>query len=134
MTERLSPGVLKLLREPAYCQIATLMRDGSPHLTQVWVDTDGEHVLINTDARRQKVRNIKRDPRVALNVVDPTNPYRLVEIRGRVVEIVAEGAAEFIDRLSLKYTGNPKYQGHAPDEQRVTLKIAPERVRAVGTD
>ncbi len=134
MAKKLSPGVQKLLHEPAYCEFATLMPDGSPQITQVWVDTDGEHVLINTAETRQKTRNVKRDPRVAVNVIDPRNPYRLVEIRGRVVEVTTEGADAMIDQLSLKYTGNPKYQGRVPGEKRVIVKIAPDKVRAVGTD
>ena len=71
MAERLSPGLQKLLREPAFCQVATLMPDGSPHLTQVWVSTDGEQILVNTFEGAQKLRNVRRDPRVAVNVVDP---------------------------------------------------------------
>ena len=74
MPQTLSPGLKKLLREPAYCQLATLMPDGSPQNTQVWVDTDGEHILVNTAEGRQKVKNVRRDPRVALNVVDPRTP------------------------------------------------------------
>jgi hypothetical protein len=77
MPEPLSAGFKKLLREPAYCQLATLMADGSPQITQVWVDTDGEHILVNTAQGRQKVINIRRDPRVAVNVVDPDNAWRL---------------------------------------------------------
>jgi PPOX class probable F420-dependent enzyme len=73
MPQTISPGFKKLMREPAYCQLATLMPDGAPQNTQVWVETDGEHILVNTAEGRQKVNNVRRDPRVALNVVDPTN-------------------------------------------------------------
>jgi PPOX class probable F420-dependent enzyme len=72
----ISPGFQKLLQEPAFCQLATLMPDGSPQVTQVWVDTDGEHILINTAQGRQKEQNVQRDPRVAVNVVDPANAWR----------------------------------------------------------
>ncbi len=133
MAQKLSPGVQKLLREPVYCQLVTLMPDGSPQITQVWVDTDGEHVLINTADTRQKARNARRDPRVAVNVIDPRDPWRLVEIRGRA-EVTTAGADEFVDHLAQKYTGNPKYQNRQPGERRVTIKITPEKVRAVGTD
>src|SRR3712207_5066780 len=78
MPETMSSGLVQLLREPAYCQIATLMPDGSPQVTQVWVDTDGEHILVNTAEGRQKERNVRRDPRVAVNVVDPENAWRIL--------------------------------------------------------
>ncbi len=81
------PGFQQLLREPSYCEIASVMLDGSPHIAQVWVDTDGEHVLINTRQKSQKVRNIRRDPRVAVNVFDPSNQWRLGNVRGKVVDV-----------------------------------------------
>ena len=100
MSATMSPGLLNLLREPAFCQIASLMPDGSPQITQVWVDTDGEHILVNTAEGRQKVRNIRRDPRVAVNVVDPADAWRLATIRGRVVDITTEGADALIADLA----------------------------------
>lgn len=109
MSAALSPGLLKLLREPAYCQIATLMPDDSPQITQVWVDTDGEHILVNTAEGRQKTRNVRRDPRVAVNVVDPANAWRLASIRGRVVDMTTEGADDLIDQLAQKYLGVERY-------------------------
>ena len=134
MPVRLSPGVQKLLREPAYCQLATLMPDGSPHITQVWVDTDGEHVLINTFEGGQKVRNVRRDPRVAVNVVDPTNAWRIANVRGRVVEITGDGADRHLDHLAKKYLGADSYPFRRPGEVRVTLKIAPERINEIGLE
>src|SRR3954452_12317814 len=98
MPEAMSTGLLQLLREPAYCQIATLMPDGSPQITQVWVDTDGEHILINTAEGRQKERNVRRDPRVAVNVVDPANAWRIAMVRGRVAEVTTAGADQLIDQ------------------------------------
>jgi PPOX class probable F420-dependent enzyme len=95
-----SPGFRKSLGEPAFCQIATLMPDGSPQITQVWVETDGEHILVNTNEGSQKERNVRRDPRVAVNVVDPTNAWRIAMVRGRVVEVTTEGAVEQIDQLA----------------------------------
>jgi PPOX class probable F420-dependent enzyme len=130
----LSPGLQQLLREPAFCQVATLMPDGSPQVTQVWVDTDGEHILVNTAENRQKVRNVRRDPRVAVNVVDPGNAWRVASIRGRVVEIIREGADALIDQLSAKYLGQPSYPFRRPDEVRVTLRIAAEKGSAIGLD
>ena len=102
MSVSISAGFEKLLREPAYCQLATLMADGSPQITQVWVDTDGEHILVNTAEGRQKTKNVRRDPRVAVNVVDPDNAWRVAMVRGRVVEVTTEGADRLIVELVRK--------------------------------
>jgi PPOX class probable F420-dependent enzyme len=134
MAAELSPGLQKLLSEPAYCQIATLMPDGSPQITQTWVDTDGQHILINTGEGRQKVRNVRRDPRVAVNVVDPANAYRIASVRGRVAEITTNGADENIDKLAFKYLGQEKYPFRQPGEVRVILKIVPDKINAMGLD
>jgi PPOX class probable F420-dependent enzyme len=134
MSVSLSPGLLNLLREPVYCQVATLMPDDSPQITQVWVDTDGEHILINTAEGRQKTRNVRRDPRVAVNVVDPANAWRLATIRGRVVDITTDGADDLIDQLARKYLGVESYPFRNPEETRVTLKIAPERIHEIGLE
>jgi PPOX class probable F420-dependent enzyme len=134
MAATMSPGLLKLLREPAFCQIATLMPDGSPQITQVWVDTDGEHILVNTGEGRQKTRNVQRDPRVAINVVDPANAWRLATVRGRVVDITTEGADDLIDQLAQKYLGVESYPFRNPAETRTTLKITPERISEVGLE
>ena len=105
MTTTLSPGFQRLLREPAYCEIASVLPDGAPLIAQVWVDTDGEHILINTTRDSQKARDIRRDPRVAVNVFDPTNQWRLGNVRGRVVEVTTEGADAHIDQMGKKYRG-----------------------------
>ena len=134
MSATMSPGLQNLLREPAFCQIASLMPDGSPQITQVWVDTDGEHILVNTAEGRQKVRNVRRDPRVAVNVVDPANAWRLATIRGRVVDITTKGADALIDWLAQKYLGVDSYPFRTPEETRITLKIAPERISEIGLE
>ena len=134
MPEPISAGFEKLLREPAYCQLATLMPDGSPQITQVWVDTDGEHVLVNTAEGRQKTKNVRRDPRVAVNVVDPNNAWRLGEVRGRVVDVTTEGADRLIDELAKKYLDADTYPFRDPLEVRVTLKILPEKTNEVGLE
>jgi PPOX class probable F420-dependent enzyme len=134
MAAELPPGFQKLLREAAFCQLATLMPDGSPQLTQVWADTDGRYILINTAEGRQKVRNVRRDPRVAVNVVDPANAWRIASVRGRVVEITTEGADRLIDQLAKKYIGADTYPFRQPGEVRVTLKIAADRINAAGLD
>jgi len=118
----------KLLRERAYCQIATTMPDGSPQLTEIWVDTDGQHILINTSQGRQKERNVRRDPRVAVQVFEPNNDYRIFSVRGRVVEITEDGADAMIDRLAKKYLGLDTYPMRQPGEVRVILKILPDKV------
>ena len=134
MPATISPGFLKLLQEPAFCQLATLMPDGSPQNTQVWVDTDGEHILINTAQGRQKERNVQRDPRVAVNVVDPTNAWRIGMVRGRVVEVTTDGADELIDQLAKKYLNEESYPFRRPEEVRVTLKILPDKINEIGLE
>ena len=134
MPATISPGFRKLLQEPAYCQLATLMPDGSPQITQVWVDTDGEHILINTAEGRQKERNVRRDPRVAVNVVDPANAWRIAMVRGRVVDITTAGADQLIDQLAKKYLNEDTYPFRRPEEVRVTLKILPEKINEIGLE
>ena len=134
MPQTISPGFLKLLREPAFCQLATLMPDGSPQITQVWVETDGEHILINTIEGSQKEKNVRRDPRVAVNVVDPTNAWRIAMVRGRVVEVTTEGAVRQIDRLAKKYLNEDTYPFHRPDRVRTTIKITPEKINEIGIE
>ncbi|MBV8085925.1 MAG: PPOX class F420-dependent oxidoreductase [Chloroflexi bacterium] len=130
----MSDGLVRLLKEAAYSQIATLMPDGSPQVTQVWVDTDGTHILVNSVATHQKVRNVRRDPRVAVNVLDPGKPYRVANVRGRVVELTADGATEHIDALAKRYLGQDKYPFGGPGQQRIILKILPERINSMGLD
>jgi PPOX class probable F420-dependent enzyme len=132
LPQAISPGFRKLLGEPAFCQLATLIPDGSPHIAQVWVETDGEHVLINTIQGSQKEKNVRRDPRVAVNVVDPANAWRIAMVRGRVVEVTTEGAVEQIDRLAKKYLGQDTYPFHRPDRVRITIKILPEKINEIG--
>ena len=128
MTVQLSDEVLALLREPSYAQLATLMPDGSPQVTQVWIDIDGDHIIVNTAVGHQKERNVRRDPRVAINLVDPNDQARQEAIRGQVVEMTTEGAAEQINDLAKKYLGMDHYPFGSPDETRITLKITPEHV------
>jgi PPOX class probable F420-dependent enzyme len=134
MPAAISPGFRKLLLEPAYCQLATVMPDGSPQVTQVWVDTDGEHILINTAEGRQKERNVRRDPRVAVNVVDPANAWRIAMVRGRVVDVTTAGADQLIDQLAKKYLNEDTYPFRRPEEVRITLKILPEKINEIGLE
>lgn len=119
-----------LFRKRTYANLGTLMPDGSPQVTPVWCDLDGELVIVNTVKGRQKERNIRRDARVALSIIDPDNPYRYLDIRGRVVEISEENAEAQIDELSQKYLGVEKYPYRMAGEVRVTCKIRAERVLA----
>jgi len=112
----------------AFGCLATLMKDGSPQLTPVWFSTDGTHILINSAKGRVKDRNMRRDGRVALTIVDPKNPYRYLQIRGIIVEIITEGAREHIDSLAKKYTGAEKYSTGRDNETRVIYKLYPESI------
>jgi PPOX class probable F420-dependent enzyme len=127
----LPEDLAKLLRQPVLCYLATTMPDGSPQLTQVWVDTDGEHVLVNSVLTHVKTANIRRDPRVALTITDPERQSRYHQIRGRVVEVRTEGAAEHIDELSLRYLGRPYAWYGGRDQARVMFVIEPSRITGI---
>ena len=132
MTITLPEGVKQLLRDKNFAHIATLMPDGSPQATAVWIDLDGERLIVNTAEGRVKPRNVRRDPRVAISVAGQDNPYHSAFIRGRVVEITHEGADGMIDRLAKKYLGAETYPNRLPGERRVTLIIEPEHVSEMG--
>ena len=121
-----------LFSKRAFATLGTLMPDGRPQVTPVWVDFDGQHVIFNSAKGRQKDRNVRRDPRVALAIVDPENPYRYLEIRGRVSEITEEGDDAHIDKMAKKYLGQDKYPYAQPGEKRVLYKIRPEHVHTMG--
>src|SRR5262245_17162546 len=112
----------------AFAQLATVNADGSPQVTPVWVDYDGTHVLVNTARGRVKANNLERNPKVALSISDPENPYRYVGIQGRVVEMIEQGGDAHIDKLAKKYLNKDSYPGRRPGEVRVIVKIAPEKV------
>ncbi len=125
----LPDGLLELLRRPSPCFVATLMPDGSPQLTETWVTTDGVNVVVNIVDGMQKARNIARDARVAVNVVDPDNAARFYAVRGRVVKTTTEGGRESIDEISQKYLGipYPNFNGN-PDEIRLLVTIEADKV------
>jgi PPOX class probable F420-dependent enzyme len=126
---KLDDSVRKLLDAQVFAFVATLNKDGSPQVTPVWVDTDGEFALVNTAIGRVKLRNVENDPRVALAVLDPNNPYSFAAVRGRVVEqIEGKLAEDHIDKLAKKYLGLNEYPYRQPGEHRVILKIAAEHV------
>ena len=130
--KELSEEVLALLRAPNPAFVTTLMPDGSPQITQTWVDTDGEHVLVNTPAGFQKARNIERDPRIAVAVADATALHRYVAVRGRVVDATTEGAAEHIEKLAQRYLGGPYPWYGGRGQTRLILVIEPLSIHAIG--
>ena len=121
-----------LFQKKAFANLATVNADGSPQVTPVWVDYDGTHVRINTARGRVKDKNLRRQPSVALAIMDPDNPYRYLQIRGRVAEVTEAGADAHIDALAKKYLGQDRYPGRKPGEVRVTVKVLPERVQTMG--
>ena len=132
MPEAIPEKYRDLFNKRAFASLATLMPDGRPQVTPVWVDLEGDYVFFNSAKGRQKDRNVRRDPRVALAIIDPDNPYRYMEIRGRVGEITEEGADAHIDKLAKKYLGVDKYPYRQPSEKRVIYKILPEHITTMG--
>ena len=123
----------EFLRNPYVGTVTTLREDGSPHSTVVWVDVDGDEVLFNTAEGRAKPAHLRRDPRVALTVVDPQNAFRWISVTGSA-ELTQEGAAEHIDRLAKKYMNEDVYPWHDPEHPRLKVTITPEKVDATGFD
>jgi len=121
-----------LFTKKAFALVATVGRDGSPQVTPVWVDYDGTHVRFNTARGRVKDTNLQRSPKIALAILDPDNPYRYLQVRGRVVEMTEKGADQHIDALAKKYTGQERYAHRRPGEVRVTVKVLPEKVQSMG--
>jgi len=116
----------------AFAQLATVNADGSPQVTPVWVDYDGTHVIVNTARGRVKAKNLERNPRVAMAIADPENPYRYLGVQGRVVEMIGQGADAHIDKMAKKYLNKDSYPYRQPGEQRVIVKIVPEKIHAIG--
>jgi PPOX class probable F420-dependent enzyme len=121
-----------LFNKRAFANLSTIMPDGRPQVTPVWCDLEGDKVIFNSAKGRQKDKNVRRDPRVALAIVDPDNPYRYLEIRGKVVEITERGADEHIDKMAKKYLDVDKYPYRQKDEVRVIYKIQPEHTTMMG--
>ena len=121
-----------LFTKVAFAHLATLIADGSPQVTPVWVDYDGAYVRVNSAKGRVKDKNMRRDRRVALSIQDPDNPYRYLAIQGDIVEITEEGADAHIDALAKKYLGKERYPFRSPGEVRVIYKIRPNKVSTSG--
>jgi len=121
-----------LTTKKTFLHLATLMSDGSPQVTPVWFEYDGTYIIVNSALGRTKDKNMRRDERVAMSIQDPDNPYRYLQIRGKVVQITTDAADDSIDRLSKKYTGQELYAGRRAGEVRVIYKIQPLRVNTMG--
>jgi PPOX class probable F420-dependent enzyme len=121
-----------LLTKPAFANLATLNPDGSPQVTPVWVDFDGSHVIVNTARGRVKAKNLAREPRIALSIADPENPYRYLGLQGRVVEMTEKGGDAHIDKMAKKYLGKDSYPFRKAGEVRIVVKIEPDKVHTNG--
>lgn len=132
MSEKFLKKYGDLFEKKALASLATIMPDGRPQVTPVWVDFDGEAVIINTAVGRVKDRNLQRDGRATLAVIDPQNPYRYLEVRGNVIERTHEGADAHIDRMAKKYLSVETYPNRRPGEIRVIYRIRPEHFSAMG--
>ena len=126
MSTALTQRQIEFLRRRQFAHVATVNPDGSPHVTAVWVDTDGAAVLLNTALGRVKARNLERDPRISISLVDSENPYDSLTIQGRA-ELIEEGGVEHIRFLSQKYNGDPNFPLQ-PQERRVIIRVVPERI------
>ena len=121
-----------LFTKVAFAHLATLMANGSPQVTPVWCDFDGTHIRVNSAKGRVKDKNMRRNKRVALSIMDPGNPYRHLDVQGEITEITEQGADAHIDALAKKYLGKDKYPFRAPGEVRVIYKILPSKVSTTG--
>jgi PPOX class probable F420-dependent enzyme len=121
-----------LLQKKAFAHLGTLMKDGSPQVTPIWFGYDGAHILINSAKGRLKDKNMRKRPQVALSILDPDNPYRYMQIRGKVVEVTENGADAHIDALAKKYLDQDKYPFRQPGEVRVIYKMEVQRVQVMG--
>ena len=128
ITHELTESAIGLLKGKNIAFVASIMKSGGPQITPVWIDYDGQYILINTAEGRVKQKNFQRDPRIVISLINPTNPYNTVSIRGNVTEQVVDGADDHIDKLAKKYLGVDKYPFRSPEEKRVILRIKPEKV------
>lgn len=132
MAVSIPENYMALFSRPVFGFFTTLMPDGSPQTQPVWVDYDNGRVVVNSAVGRQKDKNIRRDPRVAITLMDPDNPYRYLEIRGKVTDITEAGAGDHIHKMAKKYLGKDKYPWGQPGEQRVLYKIEPVKIHTMG--
>jgi PPOX class probable F420-dependent enzyme len=132
MADTLSTKARELIARPVLASLTTLGKDGSPQVTPLWIDQDGDDLLFNTAQGRVKARHMENDPRVAVSVVDPDDPYNVVAVRGTVVDITTEGADEHIDALAKKYLGVDSYPMRQEGEVRVKVRVRTDRIAMQG--
>jgi PPOX class probable F420-dependent enzyme len=123
-----TPEQRRLFEEPNFVNVATVGKDGTPRSTAIWVELDGDDILLNGASSRKWLANMRRNPAVALNIFDLKNPYYQVNVVGEVVEITGEGAEEHIDKLSRKYFGRD-YSAHDPNDPRQIIRVKVKKVR-----
>jgi PPOX class probable F420-dependent enzyme len=128
MTEVLSKESLALIERPIIAHLATIDSKGRPQITALWIDHDGNDILVNTAEGRAKANNMRRDPEVGISLVDPQNPYAVVSLRGKVTDITTDGADAHIDSLAKKYMGVDRYPNRTDDEVRIKVRISPEHI------
>ncbi|HVX22980.1 MAG TPA: PPOX class F420-dependent oxidoreductase [Acidimicrobiales bacterium] len=128
MTDKLSEKAQALLARPVLATLATVASDGGPQVTPLWIETDGDDLLVNTARGRAKARNLERDHRVAVSVIDPDDPYNVVVVRGTVTDVTTDGADDHIDRLAKKYLGVDQYPMRQPGEVRLKIRIRTDRI------
>ena len=128
MPAHLSDKARQLINRPVLATLATIDAQGRPHLTPLWIDLDGDDLIVNTAQGRAKARHIEANPQVGLTVIDPDDQYNVVAVRGTVTEVTTEGADAVIDGLAKKYLGVDSYPMRRADEVRITVRIRPDRI------
>lgn len=131
---KLSPGVKSLFEGKNFAHVGTLNEDGSPHVSAVWVDVEGDNILVNTSEGRVKPENVRRDPRVSISIYEQENPYKSATVQGKVTEMRHDGAEDNIHKLAKKYMDADRYPLLQPGEQRVIMVIEPKHVATMGVD
>ncbi len=132
MPDILSPKARELIARPVLASLTTLNPNGSPQVTPIWVDLDGDDLLFNTAEGRVKARNLHRDPRVAVSVIDPEDPYNVVALRGSVADITTDGADAHIDSLAKKYLGVDTYPMRSEGEVRIKVRVRTDHIAMQG--
>ena len=127
---KLSTKAKEFIDGKNFASVATLMQDGSPQVAPLWIDREGDTIVINTTRSRQRTKNLRRDQRIAISIFDSDSPYSSVSIRGRAIQISEEGAEAHIDKMSMKYLGKPKYpwDDRTPKDPRILIRVEAERI------
>ncbi|HXW36006.1 MAG TPA: PPOX class F420-dependent oxidoreductase [Acidimicrobiales bacterium] len=128
MAAQFNKGAIALIERPVLGNLATVGSDGHPHVTPVWIDHDGDDVIFNTAEGRVKAKDVHRNPKVAMSIVAPEDPYLVVAFQGTVVDITTDGADAHIDALAKKYLGLDEYPLRTDGEVRIKVRIRPDRV------